>query len=163
MMRRVVKRLAAATWLVAGGLSAAVAIRFAAGAFASFGALSEEAPAPVSRAQQVPWPPPSSNLSDSFAATQRRLQEVLPAASASLSGADAAPPAPLNVQILVDFGTPRSEVYVNGTRRGLTPYIGEVNCLPDAEVRVEVLPPKGLPRAGKLKCQPGVLRFGPAR
>ena len=87
------------------------------------------------------------------------MEEIKALARSEELDEDAGGPTVLNAPIMVDVGPSRSEVYVNGTRRGHTPFIGEVSCVPGSAVRVEVVPPAGLPKKGSLECQPGILRF----
>jgi hypothetical protein len=87
------------------------------------------------------------------------LEEIKALTRSEVTDEDAGRPGVINVPIMVDVGPSRSEVYVNGTRRGHTPFIGEVSCVPGSPVRVEIVPPSGLPKKGSLECQPGTLRF----
>ena len=57
-------------------------------------------------------------------------------------------PAPENTRLrrlLVDLGPNRSEVFVGGRLVGHTPYVGQVSCEPNESIKIQVLPPKGVP------------------
>lgn len=164
MMHRTMATLARAAWLLSGGLASVVAVAFAARPVSS--ALERwwrEAPSSAPSARKVALPGSSSWVDYDPGTTERRLRELLPPPSATVASPEAGPPAPINVSVMVNLGAVRSEVYIDGRKRGLTPFIGELTCVPKTQVRVEVLPPRGLPLAGTLECQPGVLRFGPAK
>lgn len=59
---------------------------------------------------------------------------------------------PRRRRLLVDLGPERSVVYVNGTKVGRVPYGGHVVCQEGEKVKVEVLPPQGLPLTQFLVC-----------
>jgi hypothetical protein len=48
--------------------------------------------------------------------------------------------APLRLLLSVLAGPERSEVFVNGSRLGLTPYLGDLSCKQGEPLRVEVVP-----------------------
>ena len=48
--------------------------------------------------------------------------------------------APLRLLLSVLVGPERSEVFVNGSRLGLTPYLGDLSCKQGEPLRVEVVP-----------------------
>lgn len=52
---------------------------------------------------------------------------------------------PVLRRLVVDYGPERAPVYVNGRRVGQVPYVGMVHCVDGEEVKVQVLPPKGVP------------------
>ncbi len=55
----------------------------------------------------------------------------------------------------ISAGPPRSEVWVNGSKRGNTPFLGEVSCKVGAPIRIEVVPPRGAPLVYERECKPG--------
>lgn len=59
----------------------------------------------------------------------------------------------------VQAGPARSELRVNGTLLGKTPFLGQVSCERGEAVKVDVLPPKGLPRHYEIPCLPGEMRL----
>lgn len=91
----------------------------------------------------------------------RRAPAPEPAAQLVAEGAPAAPPtararhrpaperataasgASLRLMLSVNVGPERSEVYVNGSRIGLSPYLGDYSCKQGEQLRVEIVPPKG--------------------
>jgi len=48
--------------------------------------------------------------------------------------------APLRLMLSVLAGPERSEVFVNGSRLGLTPYLGDLSCKQGEPLRIEVVP-----------------------
>ncbi len=54
--------------------------------------------------------------------------------------------------IMVDFGPPRSEVFIQGRRVGNTPYAGQVACRDGDKIKVDVVPPAGLPITKLMLC-----------
>lgn len=54
--------------------------------------------------------------------------------------------------IVVDFGPPRSEVFINGRLVGQSPYAGQVACKDGDTVRVAVLPRSGAPITREMRC-----------
>ena len=46
----------------------------------------------------------------------------------------------LRLMLSVLAGPERSEVYVNGSRLGLTPYLGDLSCKQGEQLRIEVVP-----------------------
>ena len=47
---------------------------------------------------------------------------------------------PLRVMLAVSAGAPRSEVYVNGSRLGLSPYLGDYTCKRGEKLKIEIVP-----------------------
>ncbi|MET0410109.1 MAG: hypothetical protein ABW217_02380 [Polyangiaceae bacterium] len=47
---------------------------------------------------------------------------------------------PLRLMLAVSAGAPRSEVYVNGSRLGLSPYLGDYTCKRGEKLKVEIVP-----------------------
>jgi hypothetical protein len=54
--------------------------------------------------------------------------------------------------IVVDFGPPRSEVFLNGRLVGQSPFAGQVSCRDGDVVHVAVLPPHGAPILRDMRC-----------
>jgi hypothetical protein len=83
------------------------------------------------------------------------LAELSKLAGASMSEPPPEPPAPVPAmrRILVDVGPPRSEVFVGKTRVGHTPYGGQIACLSEDEVKVQILPPQGVPIVRVVACR----------
>src|SRR5690606_37722652 len=65
---------------------------------------------------------------------------------------------PIPRQIFVDFGPSRSEVFINGRNLGRTPFVGQVVCRTGEEIRIDVVPPEGLPQRRVGICQGTSLR-----
>ena len=65
----------------------------------------------------------------------------------------AAGPAPRLRRILVDLGPERSEVYVGGSHVGRTPYGGQISCMLGEKLKIQVLPPRGVPVSREVVCQ----------
>jgi len=78
---------------------------------------------------------------------------VAPAASARIET--------VRVSVVVTAGPSRSLVYVRGRQVGKTPFVGEVVCVPGNPVKIEVVPPKGMPLSSERLCLAGAtLRMG---
>lgn len=60
-------------------------------------------------------------------------------------------------RILVDLGPERSEVFVNGRSLGRVPFAGQVHCSDGDEIRIQVLPPEGIPLERKVSCRGAVI------
>lgn len=56
-------------------------------------------------------------------------------------------------RLVVDFGPERADVYVRGSRVGQVPYVGQILCMKDELVKVQVLPPSGAPISRQVRCQ----------
>jgi hypothetical protein len=52
---------------------------------------------------------------------------------------------PLRLMLAVSAGAPRSEVFVNGSRLGLSPYLGDFTCKRGEKLKVEIVPAVSLP------------------
>lgn len=74
------------------------------------------------------------------------------------AGSGDAGPRHLLLTLAIDVGPARSEVFVNGVQKGLTPYFGDHACLEGTPLRVDVLPRRGMPIRMQGVCQPGTLR-----
>jgi hypothetical protein len=59
--------------------------------------------------------------------------------------------------LVVNAGPERSEVYVNGTFKGHSPFVGEIACERDAPIRVELIPEGKVPKRYERPCVPGTL------
>jgi hypothetical protein len=73
--------------------------------------------------------------------------ELAPAARSRLPAARVQRPpveygVPLRLTLSVLVGPPRSEVYVNGSRIGNSPYLGDFSCKSGERLHVEVVPEK---------------------
>lgn len=55
--------------------------------------------------------------------------------------------------LFVDLGPPRSEVFVDGVRVGHTPYAGSWSCKAGDELRIHVLPRRGVPIESRAACR----------
>jgi len=69
--------------------------------------------------------------------------------------------AALRVPIVVNAKQERSEVRVDGVRVGHSPYVGEVSCKAGEQVKIDVLPPQGVPLSFERRCAPGTLHIDP--
>lgn len=99
--------------------------------------------------QRLLSPPPASDHRPDLAALQEKPETGSGPAELSMTP----PPVARRRAILVDLGPERSPVYVNGAKVGRTPYGGEVLCVEGEKIKVEVLPPQGLPLTQILFCQ----------
>jgi hypothetical protein len=58
----------------------------------------------------------------------------------------------LRLFLSVVVGPERSEVFVNGTRLGLSPYLGDFTCKEGEDLRVQVVPSRGALITRQAKC-----------
>ena len=155
MIRRAIQTAALQAQLFAAVLLVLVAGRFAVSALTA--AIRDHAPA-LPALDQTP-------RSSSPAARLRARSDAL--LDLAASGGDDAGPAkdaagePLRVPLLVGGETPRSEVYVNGTLVGNSPFIGEVSCRAGEILRIAIVPPAGVPSEHRRQCVQGELRVEP--
>ncbi|MEY4546367.1 MAG: hypothetical protein RL685_2562 [Pseudomonadota bacterium] len=70
-------------------------------------------------------------------ATARSRHQPAPERSSAPGGPS------MRLMLSVNAGPERSEVYVNGSRLGFSPYVGDLTCKQGEQLRVEVVPPKG--------------------
>lgn len=143
MIRDAVVRASGIAQVVAAGLLAVMGVRF--GAAGVLYAMRERAPTLDATGAPSVRPPPSASA-----------VVPLPAPTGSQVKSGAA----LRVSLVVSGGPDRSELRVDGVKVGSTPYIGEVTCKAGDTVRLELLPPKGVPITHEKKCLPGTLRVG---
>jgi hypothetical protein len=61
------------------------------------------------------------------------------------------PPALLR-ELIVDFGPPRSRVFVRGREIGRTPYAGQITCKAGDRITVDVMPAQGMPIRRTFAC-----------
>jgi hypothetical protein len=59
------------------------------------------------------------------------------------------------VTVAITAGPPRSDAYVKGHRLGSTPFVGDLDCSPGEKVKIEIVPPKGMPLEYTRVCRPG--------
>lgn len=144
MIRDAVIRASGIAQVVAAGLLAVMGVRF--GVTGVLFAMRERAPTLDGAAA----PPPPRSASP----TATTAPVPTPAGTQVKSGAA------LRVSLVVTGGPDRSELRVDGVKVGSTPYVGEVTCKAGENVRLELLPPKGLPIAHERKCLPGTIRVG---
>lgn len=121
-----------ASQLLSAGLGAALGLRVMIGAIGEARAWRTIA-ATAASAPEPPQPPALLRLAD------------------ELVGAPPPPPPPpprpelasgASVRLLlsVDVGPERSEVFVNGRRLGLSPYLGDFTCKQGEDLKIEVVP-----------------------
>jgi hypothetical protein len=148
-------RLADVTKLLAALLFAATALRFA--TVSVYRVISPPAPAESGAAQ-------SADTAARPARAARRLGQGHAAAAASGSARphEFAGPGPkraravvTRMMLVVSAGPARSQVYVQGSRVGGTPYVGDVSCAEGEPVKVDVVPPRGMPLSFTRRCQSG--------
>jgi hypothetical protein len=145
MIRQMVINGAGVAQLIAAGLLALVGVRF--GVSGVLFAVRAESPTLDSAARQ-PLPPPTATASEA------------PPVAPPPPGPVAKEGASLRLPLVVTAGPDRSELRVDGVRLGHTPYVGEVTCRAGETVKIDLLPPKGVPQSWERRCAPGTLRVG---
>jgi len=84
------------------------------------------------------------------------------APSTTEASVDDPPRTPELRTLLVQSGPARSEVFVNGTRLGETPFAGQWSCAEGDDVRVQIVPRHGLPLVRHVRCGGSTLLVGSA-
>lgn len=93
------------------------------------------------------------------------------AASAAPSGFITAPPpkkpahtpkpanhgASVRLTLSISAGVNRSEVYINGSKRGNTPFLGDVSCKTGEPLKIQVMPEKGTILNFERTCRSGTM------
>lgn len=91
------------------------------------------------------------------------LSSLSSARQAALSAPNTADPTasgrPLSVLLSVDYGSPRSDVYVNGRKVGQTPFVGDTSCKSGQPLKIEIVPARGVPLRYERICQSGSLQI----
>ncbi len=64
---------------------------------------------------------------------------------------------PVRLGLSISAGEPRSEVFVNGVRRGHTPFLGDVSCKIGEPLLIQVIPKQGALLVFERVCRPGTL------
>ncbi len=84
--------------------------------------------------------------------------ESLARAQLSAAPSASAPPPVEKRTLIVNLGPPRSPVYINGVKRGQTPYAGDYSCRVGDEIRIQVLPRGAMPLEATATCGGSVIR-----
>jgi hypothetical protein len=143
MIRAAVARASGVAQVVAAGLLAVMGVRF--GVEGVLFAVRERAPTLDDKAAPPPRSAPTTTGSSAPVAP-------VPTGTPVKSGSA------IRVPLVVTGGADRSELRVDGVKVGQTPYVGEVTCRAGEVVRLELLPPKGLPSSHERKCLPGTIK-----
>jgi hypothetical protein len=149
MKPTLVQKIAGFTRTTAAALVALACARFAnvstAAAFAE-----DEKPQAAAPAQ-----PPSPGR-------ERTPSSAAPPASATT------PPTPppagetVRAQLMVNVGTERAEVFVDGAKVGSSPYLGTISCRKGAKLDIEVVITKGVVYGYERTCEAGTIRVDAA-
>lgn len=148
-LRRVQK---VAEW-VAAGLLAVLAVRFA---WVAVAAARNESTPRVSRVPSADVTAPLHPLLSALLAPPPIPRDEEP--RSQIAGPDAG--LPIRALLVVTAGAPRSEILVNGVHTGNSPYVGDIACRRDDRVKIDVVPPKGVPLRFERICVDGTLRVG---
>lgn len=144
MKKTLPQKIAANARLAAAAAFALAAARFAFVAVTAAMAAEEDAPT------DAPVQPASS------------ARHRTPSSAAPSPVASAPPGAPIKVQLMVNVGTERGEVYVDGAKVGSSPFLGTISCNAGAKVDIEVMITKGVVYGYERTCQPGTMRVDAA-
>ena len=89
------------------------------------------------------------------------IAQAMGSANAAAGAAIAAAPAPQYVKsyISVRVGPSRSELRLDGVLVGHTPYVGQITCQKGRTVKINLLPPKGMPKDYEIPCLDGEMRL----
>jgi len=146
--RAVLRNATVVSQIVATVLVTAICVRFAiAGAEHALGvsgANFAEKPVPH-QVSEIRAPASAGALSS---ATPRSAEsDKKPAVDPALVGK------PLRITLSVSSGSPRSEVYVNGSHVGNAPFLGDTSCKAGQMLRIEVVPAAGAPLTYQRVCR----------
>jgi len=78
------------------------------------------------------------------------------------AGASSSAPPPRNFiksYLSVQAGPARSELRVDGLLVGRTPYVGQIGCEGGKTVKIDLLPPKGMPKHYEVPCLEGEMHL----
>jgi hypothetical protein len=125
MMRAAVARASKAAQLLGGVLCAALGLRLMTLAIGE--AQARRAPAPT------PEPAATAAAAQPSAGPVRKRRIAAPEHAVGDG-------TPLRLTLSVVAGPEHSEVYVNGSRLGSSPYIGEYTCKQGEPLRIEIVP-----------------------
>jgi hypothetical protein len=128
MMRRSVERASKAAQLLGGLLCAALGLRLMTLAIGD------------AQASRMPLPAPKAAP---FASTTPAAVTTGPARARHVPAPDRGRHSAgdsLRLMLSVLAGPERSEVYLNGSRLGLTPYLGDLTCKQGEQLRIEIVP-----------------------
>lgn len=149
MMKRTrIQKVAHGGRLVAAAIVAVACIRFAAVAVET--AMAEDQKPPTA----APPAPSSGRV--------RAPGSAQPAPTTQPDKPPSPPGAPIKVQLLVNVGTERSEVYVDGAKIGSSPYVGTISCRTGDKLDIEVVITKGVVYGYERTCEPGTIRVDAA-
>jgi len=89
------------------------------------------------------------------------IAQAIGSTNAAASAASAAAPAPqyFRSYISVRVGPSRSELRLDGVLVGHTPYVGQITCQRGRTVKINLLPPKGMPKDYEIPCLDGEMRL----
>jgi len=62
------------------------------------------------------------------------------------------------VRVSVDVGADRSDVFVDGVKRGQVPFVGDASCVTGETLVIEVVPKTGPRQRFERPCAPGSVR-----
>ena len=93
--------------------------------------------------------------------TPSALDSAIAEAVGSANTSPPKPPAAEYVKsyLSIQVGAPRSELRVDGVLVGRTPYVGQISCQLGRTVKIDLLPPKGMPKEYRIPCLPGEMRL----
>ncbi|HEY3236945.1 MAG TPA: hypothetical protein VGJ84_19660 [Polyangiaceae bacterium] len=163
MIATTVHRARSITEVIAAALVAACGLRFAGASIAH--ALEHELPSKDESAAKAgsSRKNPTSNewLRESLPRGAERLDPSAGTPHLNPSGvpsSNTAPASAVSMALVVTAGPPRSEVYVNGSFVGHSPFVGDAVCKAGRSVTIELMPLKGAPLRFERPCLPGTLR-----
>jgi hypothetical protein len=82
-----------------------------------------------------------------------------PIATAGSSSTTAPPRNFVKSYLSVQVGQARSELRVDGLLVGRTPYVGQIGCERGTTVKIDLLPPKGMPKHYEVPCLEGEMHL----
>ena len=112
----------------------------------------------VHRPRELPGVSDFAGQGESRAISPNSINSAIAAAMASAS-----PVAPtreyVKSYLSIQVGPPRSELRVDGLLVGRTPYVGQIACERGRTVKIDLLPPKGMPKHYEIFCLDGEMRL----
>ena len=96
---------------------------------------------------------------DAVMGDESATKSAEPSGKPSSGGAERLPSAaPVHMSVIVNMGGSRSEVFIDGPRKGNTPFLGSVRCVPGESVKIEIVPAEGALIVRQARCRQGTVR-----
>jgi hypothetical protein len=99
-------------------------------------------------------PPPAASSAPAGSASAQPIDSGVPRAASAAPLGKA-----IRVRVSVSVGPDRADVYVDGSRLGQVPFVGDTSCRVGEMIDVEVAPKTGKRLKFQKPCEAGTVRF----